>query len=184
MALPATLHHFEIALNHVDRRLEQALVFKAARHPSETVERVWLRAIAYCWQWEDRIAFGPGLSDPDAPDLEVRDYTNQLTKWIRVGKPQAVKVQRAVDQNPQAKVAVLFDAPERMNQFLEEARGEKLARIAKAELAAVDPDLLAALARHEDRRAKLTLTWVGDHVYVDLDGEAFDGPITLGGLSL
>ena len=46
MALPATLHHFEIALNHVDRGLEQALVFKAARHPSETLERLWLRALA------------------------------------------------------------------------------------------------------------------------------------------
>lgn len=182
MALPATLHHFEIALNHVDRGLEQALVFKAARHPSETLERLWLRAIAYCWQWEDRIAFGPGLSDPDAPDLEVRDYTGQLTRWIRVGKPQAAKVQRAVDQNPQGKVAVLFDAVDRMEAFLEEARAEKLTRIAKAELAAVDGALLAALARHDDRRAKLTLTWVGDHVYVDRDGEAFDGPITPGRL--
>lgn len=182
MALPATLHHFEIALNHVDRGREQALVFKAARHPSETLERLWLRAIAYCWQWEERIAFGPGLSDPDEPDLEVRDYTNVLTRWIRVGKPQAAKVQRAVDQNPQAKVAVLFDAPDRMEAFLEEARAEKLTRIAKAELAAVDAELLAALASHEGRRAKLTLTWVGDHLYIDLDGESFDGPVTRGQL--
>lgn len=182
MALPATLHHFEIALNHVDRGLEQALVFKAARHPSETPARLWLRAIAYCWQWEDRIAFGPGLSDPDAPDLEVRDYTGRLTRWIRVGKPQAAKVQRAVDQNPGAVVAVLFDDPLRLEAFLEEARSEKLARVGKAELAAVDPQFLAQLARHEDRRAKLTLTWVGDHLYVDRDGDSFDGPVTRGQL--
>ena len=180
MALPATLHHFEITLNHVDRRLEQALVFKAARHPSETLERLWLRALAYCWQWEERIAFGPGLSEPDAPDLEVRDYTGQLTRWIRVGKPQAAKVQRAIDQHPGAKVSVLVDAPDRLEAFLAEAREEKLARIARAELAAVDPQLLAQLARHDDRRARLTLTWVGDHVYVDRDGDTFDGPITRG----
>ena len=180
MALPATLHHFEIALNHVDRGIEQALVFKAARHPSETLERLWLRALAYCWQWEERIAFGPGLSDPDEPDLEVRDYTGQLTRWIRVGKPQAAKVQRAIDQHPGAKIAVLVDAPARLEAFLEEARAEKLTRIAKAELAAVDPELLKGLAEHEDRRAKRTLTWVGDHLYVDREGETLDGPLTRG----
>jgi uncharacterized protein YaeQ len=182
MALPATLHHFEIALNHVDRGIEQALVFKAARHPSETLERLWLRALAYCWQWEDRIAFGPGLSEPDAPDLEVRDYTGQLTRWIRVGKPQAAKVQKAIDQNPAAKIAVLMDGADRLNAFLDEARGEKLTRIAKAELAAVDATLLAGLADHDDRRAKLTLTWVGDHLYVDREGETLDGPLIRGTL--
>ena len=180
MALPATLHHFEIALNHVDRGIEQALVFKAARHPSETLERLWLRALAYCWQWEDRIAFGPGLSSPDEPDLEVRDYTGQLTRWIRVGKPQAAKVQKAIDQNPGAKIAVLIDGPERLSAFLDEARAEKLSRIAKAELAAIDPGLLAGLAEHDERRAKLTLTWVGDHLYVDREGQTLDGPLTRG----
>ena len=96
--------------------------------------------------------------------------------------PGPARIVRLSAEEYRSTIAVLFDAPERMSQFLEEARAENLARIAKAELAAVDPDLLAALARHEDRRAKLTLTWVGDHLYVDRDGDTFDGPVTLGTL--
>ena len=38
----------------------------------EFVNPVWLKVLAFCWLWEERLAFGPGLGDPDAPDLETR----------------------------------------------------------------------------------------------------------------
>ena len=180
MALTATLHDFQVTLSNVDRRIEQQLSFKVARHPSETMERVWLRVLAYCWQWEDRLGFGKGLSDPDSPDLETRDYTGLVTRWIRVGKPEPTKIQRAIDQNPSAQVVVLFESPERLETFLAEAAEARLSRVGKALLGAVDPDLLAGLASREDRRTKLTLTLVGDHFYVDRDGESLDGPLVLG----
>ena len=182
MALASTLYDFQIALSHVDRAIDQQLSFKVARHPSETLERMWLRVLAFCWQWDERLAFGPGLCEPDTPDLEARDYTGLVTRWVRVGKADPLKVQRAVDQNPHARVAVLFEAPARLDAFLAEAREAKLARLSKAELAAVDPALLAALAGRDDRRSKLTLTLVGDHFYVDRGGASLDGPLTRGAL--
>jgi uncharacterized protein YaeQ len=182
MALAATLYDFQLTLSHVDRAIDQQLSFKVARHPSETLERVWLRVLAYCWQWDERLTFGPGLSDPDTPDLEARDYTGQVTRWIRVGKADPQKIQRAVDQNPHAKVAVLFEAPVRMQAFLAEAAVAKTSRVAKAELAAVDPELLSSLAAVDERRSKLTVTLVGDHFYLDRGGKSFDGPLTHGAL--
>lgn len=184
MALPTTLHDFQIALSQVDRGVDQQLSFKVARHPSETMERVWLRVLAYCWLWEERLAFGPGLGDPDAPDLELRDYTGVVTRWVRVGKADTAKVQRAVDQNGQAQVSVLFESPARLQAFLAEAATQKLPRLARAQLAAVDPELLAELASDESRRAKVAVTLVGDHFYVDRGGSTVDGPLshgTLGG---
>lgn len=180
MALTATLYDFQVALSHVDRRIEQQLSFKVARHPSETLERLWLRVLAYCWQFEERLEFGKGLSDPDEPDLATRDYTGQVTRWIRVGKPEPEKIHRAVTQNSGAQVVVLFESPERLQAFLAEAAEQKLTRVSKAQLAAVDPGLLERLAEKDERRAKLTLTLVGDHFYVDRDGESLDGPLTLG----
>ncbi len=178
MALASTLYDFQIALSNVDRGIEEQLSFKIARHPSETMERVWLRVLAYCWLWEERLLFGPGLSDPDSPDLETRDYTNIVTRWVRVGGPDPLKVQRAVNQNGNAQVCVLFDSPERMQTFLAEAATEKLSRIAKAQLAAIDPTLLADLAAHDERRIKMVATVSGEHFYLDLDGTTYDGPIT------
>ncbi|MHB8877884.1 MAG: YaeQ family protein [Myxococcaceae bacterium] len=182
MALGATLYDFQIALSHVDRGIEQQLGFKVARHPSETLERVWLRVLAFCWQWDERLAFGAGLSEADTPDLEARDYTGQVTRWIRVGKADPLKIQRAVDQNPHAKVAVLFDGPDRLEAFVAEAQQAKATRVQRAELAAVDPELLKRLSSVDERRTKLTVTLVGDHFYVDRAGDSFDGPLTRAGL--
>ena len=180
MALASTLYDFQIALSNVDRAIDQQLSFKVARHPSETMERVWLRVLAYCWLWEERLVFGPGLSVPDAPDLETRDYTGLVTKWVRVGRADPTKVQRAVDQNGNAQVCVLFDDPQRMHAFLAEAAAEKMHRVSKATIAAVETDFLEALASDESRRTKVSVTLVGDHFYLDLGGSTLDGPLTHG----
>jgi uncharacterized protein YaeQ len=178
MALSPTLYDFDVSLSHVDRSIEAKFSLKAARHPSETLERVWLRVLAYCWQHGERIGFGPGLGEPDAPDIEARDYSNEVTLWVRVGKADPLKVQRAADQNPHARVAVLFESPAKMEAFVAEAKQADLGRLSKVELAAVEPDLLRALASNEQRRTKLTVTLVGDHFYIDRSGETLEGPLS------
>ena len=179
MTLAPTLYDFQVALSHVDRSIDQPqLVIKLARHPSETMQRAWLRVLAFCWLWEERLTFSKGLSEPEAPDIECRDYTGLVTRWVRVGKADPLKIQRAVDQNPHAKVVVMFESAQRLEAFLVEAREAKATRVVKAELAAVDADLLRALSQFDSRRIKLSLTFVGDHAYAECEGQSFDGPLT------
>ena len=142
------------------------------------MQRAWLRVLAFCWLWEERLTFSKGLSEPEAPDIECRDYTGLVTRWVRVGKADPLKIQRAVDQNPHAKVVVMFESAQRLEAFLVEAREAKATRVVKAELAAVDADLLRALSQFDSRRIKLSLTFVGDHAYVECEGQSFDGPLT------
>lgn len=182
MAQAPTLYDFDLALSHVDRALEARLNLRVARHPSETLDRVWLRVLAACYFHEERLVFGKGLSDPDQPDLEVRDLTGDLALWIRVGKAEPRTVQKVVDQNGRARVAVLFESPQRMEAFLTSAREEKLHRLARAELKAVDSALVAALASRDERRSKGSVTIVGDHFYVERAGENVDGPLSHGAL--
>lgn len=184
MALAPTLYNFQLSLNHVDRGVEQQVALKVARHPSETMERAWLRVLAYCWQWEDRLEFSPGgLSDPDTPDLWTHDLTGVVTRWIRVGKQDPARIQKEVDRNARAKVVVLFESPDQLSDFVEAARRAGTARVAKAELAAIDPELLAQLGAFEERRATLTVTFVGDHFYLECNGTSIDGPLTRAALS-
>ncbi len=180
MALTAALYDFDVALSHVDVGLQAALDVRIARHPSETLERVWLRLLAYCWLHQERIAFGPGLSDPDAPDLYADDLTGQKALWVRVGRPEPARLQREADRAGKARVAVLFESPARLASFVAAARDAGLSRLARAELAAVDPALLSELAGRDERRSRLAMTIVGDHVYVQRGAQAVDGPLTRG----
>jgi len=180
MALTATLYDFDVALSHVDVGLQLSLQVRAARHPSETLERVWLRLLAFCWFHQERIAFGPGLSDPDAPDLYADDLTGQKELWVRVGRPDPARMQREADRAGSARVGVLFDAPSRMEAFIAEAREARRSRLARVELLAASPALIAALAARDERRTRIAITVVGDHVYAERGDQTFDGPLARG----
>jgi uncharacterized protein YaeQ len=176
MALPSTLHHLDLHVAHADRGLDASAALKVARHPSESLDRLWLRIFALAWQWRDGIAFGPGLCDPDAPDVLADGPDGRRTLVVRVGAPPPARVDRDVRAAAGAKVAVLFESPRRLEAFLAEARGQGIARLAAAELAAVDPPLLAALAARDERRIRVGFTFVEGHVYVDVAGAALDAP--------
>jgi uncharacterized protein YaeQ len=180
LALPATLHDFQIELAHVDAGENRRVSLRAARHPSESMERLWLRVLAHCWLWREGIEQGPGLSDPDQPDVVARDLTGEVRLWARVGRPEPGRVQQEADRNPRAELAVLFDSPRRMEAFVSEATAAALGRLSRVSLAAVDPAFLAELAANEERRTRLSLTIVGDHLYVERDGRAFDAPLLRG----
>jgi uncharacterized protein YaeQ len=177
MALPSTLHHLDLHVAHAERGLEASAALKVARHPSESVERLWLRIVALAWQWTEGIAFGPGLCDPDAPDLHVDAPGGRRALAVRVGAPAPARVDRDIRAAAGGRVAVLFESPRRLAAFLDEARAQGLQRLAAAELAALDPALLAALSLRDARRLRAGFTFVEGHVYVDLDGDALDGPL-------
>jgi uncharacterized protein YaeQ len=178
MSLAPVLYDFEIDYSDTDREISTPLRLRTARHPSEALERVWLRVLAYCWKYEERLVFGPGLSDTEAPDLLATDLTGQITRWIRVGKISAEKLQRAIDRNPDAKVTVLFEAELRLEQLLAEARDGGFSRIGRAELAVIDPDLITSLAEADVRRQKLQITLVGDRFYVTQGDNTVEGGLT------
>jgi uncharacterized protein YaeQ len=177
MALPSTLHTFDLRLSQADRGVEGEAVLKVARHPSETMERVWLRVLAYAWKWRDGIAFGPGLCEPEAPDLLAPGPGGRASLVVRVGRPEPARVERDVNRNAGAEVAVLFDGPRRLAAFLAEAREGGLERAAAADLAAVDGPLLAELAAVDGRRIRLVVTLVADHLYLEVNGVTLDGPL-------
>ena len=67
LALPATLHDFQIELAHVDAGENRRVSLRAARHPSESMERLWLRVLAQCWMWREGIEQGPACATRTSP---------------------------------------------------------------------------------------------------------------------
>lgn len=180
MALPSTLHHVALRFSLADEGIDGEATLRVARHPSESMERLWLRVLAYAWKWRDGISFGPGLSDPEAPDLLAMAPGGRASLVVRVGKPDPARVERDVNQNAGAHVAVLLDGPRRLDAYLAEARDGGLARAAAVDLAAVDDRLLAELAAREERRLQVVMTLVADHLYLEVNGRTLDAPLHRG----
>ena len=91
MALTATIYNFDIALSDVDRGVYETLSVRAALHPSESLEYLASRVLAYCLEYEEGIAFSAGgVSDGDLPPLQVPAPGGGIKTWIEVGLPDAL----------------------------------------------------------------------------------------------
>ena len=176
MALSPTRFEYRIELHHVDAGLERAEAVIAMLHPSETLERLTLRVLAWCLFQRDGLAFGPGLSEPGAADLLARDLTGRITAWIEVGSAKPDEIKRVVQHNPGAEVPVLFSDPRRRAEL--EAGLEGWKHAAKVQRWTVERTLVDALAAREQRRHKWSVTVVGDCFYVEADGESLSGALT------
>jgi uncharacterized protein YaeQ len=170
-----------LTLSHVDRgvELERALVL--SRHPSESLERVTLRVLAFCLLADEALGPAPGgISEGDAPDLLARDATGELMVWVRCGGADPEMVRKVINHNARAAVHVMFSRPDRQAAFVEEveARGAAPRGWDRLSLWLIDRALVQSLAAREDTRQRWTVTVVGDHLYVDNGSGTFDGPAT------
>jgi uncharacterized protein YaeQ len=180
MALSSTRLEYRVTLSNVDRAVDlQQQPVIIARHPSETSDHVTLRVLAWCLLHEERLEFGPGLSDPEVADLWTRDLTGQLTTWIECGTADADKLRKVLLHNSDIAVHAVLSDPRRRDELLAGIAEWKKPLRGRGTLTIhmIDRELLAALAASEERRRAWTVTIVGGHAYVDADGRAVDGAI-------
>jgi uncharacterized protein YaeQ len=179
MALTATRFEYRISLSHVDRGRSGDLVVIVARHPSETHAHLTLRVLARCLFDEEGLEFGPAMSSANAVDLWTKDLTGRITTWIECGDVTAEKLRKAVLHHHGVRTHVVFDDADRAAALVAEfADLGRWGRGAHAPaLWTIDRALVAALAENQARRQRWTVTIVGDHFYVEVDGNAVDGAV-------
>ena len=97
MALKSTVFKVNLQIADIDHGYYADHALTLARHPSETDERMLVRLAAlalHAHQLQDvchgdgTLAFGAGLSDPDEPDVWLRDFTGRTRLWMEVGQPE------------------------------------------------------------------------------------------------
>jgi uncharacterized protein YaeQ len=96
MALKPTIYKFDISLSDLDRERYDTLKLTVALHPSESLERMMARVLAFCLNAEERLEFTRGLSDTSEPDLWTHTLDGQVTLWIDVGEPSVERLKKAV----------------------------------------------------------------------------------------
>jgi len=157
----------------MDRGVYEALELRVARHPSETIEYMLVRVLAYCLEYQEGIALTEGVSSGDEPALVVRDLTGQMTAWIEVGMPDAGRLHRG--SKHAGRVAVYTHRDTR--QLLAQLSGERIHRAPEIPIRAFDRDIIDAIGACIERRTSLSLSVSGGELYLSFGERSFTLPI-------
>ncbi len=163
MALKSTVFKANLSVADIDHGYYADHALTLARHPSETDERMMVRLVALALQahrlqtvcgGDGTLAFGAGLSDPDEPDVWLRDFTGQTRLWIEVGQPEDKPLAKACNKADAVVVYAFHHAAEVWWRGIE----SKLTRLDKLEVWRVPTEAAQALAGLAERSMQLQAT--------------------------
>jgi uncharacterized protein YaeQ len=173
MALTATIYLFTIELADVDRGCYETLELRVAQQPSETLEYMMSRVLAYRLEYTEGIAFTQGVAAGDEPAIWVHDLTGRIVAWIDVGMPDAERLHRASKQA--SRVAVYTHRnPEMLKQQL---AGKRIHRAEDIPIYAFEYAFMAALVAAVERRMRLALSVTERQLYIDIAGTSITGTL-------
>lgn len=169
MALTATIYNFNTELSDIDRGVYETLALRMARQPSETMEYMLTRWLAYCLEYTEGIAFTEGVASGDDPAVLVRDLTGRLKTWIEVGMPAADRIHRASKKAD--RVAIYTHRT--IGQVMAQLNGQNIHRAADIPVFEFGAGFIDDVAAALDRRAALSISVTERQVYLDVDGRSF-----------
>jgi uncharacterized protein YaeQ len=164
MALTATIYRVSVELAHIDRGVYETLDLRLARHPSETLDYMATRLLAYCLEYTEGIALTDGVSSGDEPAIVVRDLTGRVTAWIEIGLPSAERLHRGHKLAGRAAVYTHRG----ITQVLGELKGHGIHRAGDIPVIELDRAFVTTLAESLDRRSALSLSITEGQLYVDV----------------
>ena len=163
MALKSTVFKANVSIADIDHGYYADHALTLARHPSETDERMMVRLLALALnahelqdicRGDGTLAFGAGLSDPDDPDLWLKDYTGAVKLWVEVGQPEDRPLVKACQKADAVRVYAFNHAAEVWWKGIE----SKLTRLSKLQVFRVPTEASQALAGMAARSMQLQAT--------------------------
>lgn len=104
MAEKATIYRANLTLSDMDRSVYGDFNLTIALHPSETIERMMVRILAFCFRAAENLTFTKGLSSIEEPDLWLKHDNGTILEWIEVGQPSPERLKKASSQSQSVKV--------------------------------------------------------------------------------
>lgn len=161
MALKPTIFKFKISLSDLNRHYYDSLNLTVAQHPSETPERMMVRVLVFCINAQGQLAFTPGLSAVDEPDIWAHSLDGQLALWIDVGEPAADRIKKATRLAQSVKV---YSFNSKSNAWWAQA-GAPFNKLAVS-VYQFEWEKIQALAALLQRTMDLSITITGDSAYI------------------
>ncbi|HHT00005.1 MAG TPA: YaeQ family protein [Thiomicrospira sp.] len=161
MAIKPTIYKFRISLSDMNREVYDTLNLTVAMHPSENLERMMSRVLAYCLNSQEFLDFTKGLSAIEEPDIWVKTLDDQLTLWIDIGEPAVDRVKKATRLAQAVKV---YSFNSKSDVWWEQSK-TKLNEL-NAEIIQFDHADIQKLAGLVKRTMDMSVTITGDSAYI------------------
>jgi uncharacterized protein YaeQ len=163
MALKPTIYKARVELADSDRNCFDSLSLTIAQHPSETVERMTTRVLAYCLNAGRGVEFTRGLSTTEEPDIWCYSDSGELDLWIEIGQPEEPRLRKACGKAGAVKVYAFGKSANTWWQL----NGEVISALPRLEVWQFGWEETQALAGLLDRTMQWNVSVVGGVVYVD-----------------
>ncbi len=153
MAIKPTIYKFKVSLSDMNRDVYDFLNLTIAKHPSESLERMMARLLAYCLNWQEFLTFTKGLSDSEEADIWAKSLDDQILLWIDLGEPNEDRVKKATRQAIQTKV---YSFNSKSDVWWEQGQA-KFAKL-NAEFYQIDNSQIKKLATMVERTMEMSVT--------------------------
>ncbi len=104
MALKPTIYKVRISLANIELNHYDNLNLTLAQHPSETLERMMARVLAFCMNAKKSLTLTKGLSSVEEPDIWERTLDDRISLWIDIGEPSFDRIKKAARISQAVKV--------------------------------------------------------------------------------
>ena len=162
MAEKATIYRANITLSDMDRNYYGDFSLTIALHPSETIERMMVRVLAFCFCADEKLTFTRGLSSTDEPDIWLKHDDGRILQWIEVGQPAPDRLKKASGQSLAVKV---FTYGRGMDMWWK-TNAAAITALPKVSINYFASEELQALSALADKTMNLTVTITEKIAYV------------------
>jgi uncharacterized protein YaeQ len=163
VALKPTIYKIQVNLADSDRSCYEELPLTIAQHPSETLERLTSRLLAYCLNSGRGLEFTRGLSTADEPDIWQHSDSGEIEHWIELGQPEEPRLRKACGRSKAVSVYAFGKSADTWWKLNSEA----ISALPRLTVWQFSWDEVVAVANLLNRTMQLNISAVGGTLYID-----------------
>lgn len=174
MSPKSTVYHFSIDLSDTDRGVYENFKIPTALHPSESLEFMVARVLAYALEYSEGIAFSAGIGATDEPALAIKSLDGAWNAWIDIGAPNSDRLHRAAKLARRVAVYCHRSAEVVFQQLSQSPifRGDEVS------FYSFDDDFISDLVGVLDRRNEVSVSRSDQTIYVHINGTDLSSRVT------
>ncbi|USD66786.1 YaeQ family protein [Vibrio sp. SCSIO 43136] len=164
MALKPTIYKFRINLTDMNRDHYSSVNLTIAQHPSENLERMMARVMAFCLNDQEDLEFTKGLSSIEEPDIWRKSLDDQILVWIEVGEPDVERIKKATRL---AKEVRVYSFNSKSDVWWNQNQGKF--SMHAASVTRFDSEAIETLAQYVTRTMDMSVMLTGNSIFVNTE---------------